>query len=436
MSSWKTALPASASASAGCRPGHTSGQVVAKGAASASRVPGTEHRGVGVVVEQRPLRACGDVHRQLRAQQQPDGRAQRGGPAVRRPQGRCRPTRPRACAAPSRCPRRTATPRLTSRVRAGARMSGAPWPVQPGSADAHAPPFSGRLRAWTSPAGPRTCRRSPTRRRCPAGSICTVLGGTLADGRAVVVKRCPYPAEVEADGLAALAAAGAPVPAVLAATGDLLVLERVDGPPDWAGLGRAVARLHRTTGPRFGWHRDNSGRPHRPAQRLARRLADVLRREPGAGAPGRPRSARRAAPSPGARLRRAAAGVAAERPPASLTHGDLWTGNVVGGRWLVDPAVAYVDRELELAFLDMADLPAEFHAAYRAGLAAGRGLPAAPSGAAAAQAAGEPAALRRAVRPAHRGRARRLRLVVLGSRCARARTRRRPPRSAGRRRRR
>ena len=55
------------------------------------RVPGTEHRGVGVVVEQRPLRACGDVHRQLRAQQQPDGRAQRGGPAVRRPQGRSGP---------------------------------------------------------------------------------------------------------------------------------------------------------------------------------------------------------------------------------------------------------------------------------------------------------------------------------------------------------
>ena len=49
----------------------------------------------------------------------------------------------------------------------------------------------------------------------------------------------------------------------------------------------------------------------------------------------------------------------------SLTHGDLWTGNVVGGRWLVDPAVAYVDRELELAFLDMADLPAKFHDAYQ-----------------------------------------------------------------------
>jgi fructosamine-3-kinase len=209
----------------------------------------------------------------------------------------------------------------------------------------------------------------------PGGLICTVLGGTLADGRAVVVKRCPYPAEVEADGLAALAAAGAPVPAVLGATGDLLVLERVDGPPDWAGLGRAVARLHRTTGPRFGWHRDNSG--GRIVQhngwhddwptffvenRVRVHLAD----------PAVPDALRR-------RLERACAGPLPEllptRPPASLTHGDLWTGNVVGGRWLVDPAVAYVDRELELAFLDMADLPAEFQAAYHAAWPPDRGYP-------------------------------------------------------------
>jgi hypothetical protein len=47
------------------------------------------------------------------------------------------------------------------------------------------------------------------------GFICSTTMGFLADGREVVVKRCPYPAEVEADGLAALAGAGAPVPAVL-----------------------------------------------------------------------------------------------------------------------------------------------------------------------------------------------------------------------------
>ena len=38
-------------------------------------------------------------------------------------------------------------------------------------------------------------------------------------------------------GLQALAAAGVPVPAVLGVAGQALVLERVGGPPDWAGLG-------------------------------------------------------------------------------------------------------------------------------------------------------------------------------------------------------
>ena len=209
----------------------------------------------------------------------------------------------------------------------------------------------------------------------PGGLVCMVLGGRLVDGRSVVVKRCPYPAAVEADGLTALAAAGAPVPAVLAAHGAVLVLERVGGNeagpdragPDWALLGRAVARLHRTTGPRFGWHRDNSGGrivQHNgwcddwPGFFVDRRVRVHLRD------PAVPEPLRR-------RLERACAGplpaLLPARPPASLTHGDLWIGNIVDGRWLVDPAVSYADRELELAFLDMsASLPAEFHAGYRA----------------------------------------------------------------------
>jgi len=40
------------------------------------------------------------------------------------------------------------------------------------------------------------------------GMICLTTLDRLADGRDVVVKRCPYPAEVEAEGLRALAAAG------------------------------------------------------------------------------------------------------------------------------------------------------------------------------------------------------------------------------------
>jgi fructosamine-3-kinase len=119
------------------------------------------------------------------------------------------------------------------------------------------------------------------------GYICRATRGRLADGRRVVVKRCPYPAEAEADGLTALAAAGAPVPAVLGVAGPVLVLEEVGGPPDWPGLGRAVARLHRTTGDRFGWHRDNF-QGITPAQRLVQGLAELLRAAVGTATSHRP----------------------------------------------------------------------------------------------------------------------------------------------------
>ena len=197
------------------------------------------------------------------------------------------------------------------------------------------------------------------------GFICSTTRGRLADGREVVVKRCPYPAEVEADGLAALAAAGAPVPAVLGVAGHVLVLEHVGGPPDWPALGRAIAALHRRTGSRFGWHRDNfqgmtvqhngwsDDWPTFYVERRVRvHLADPKVPQPLRG-----------------RLERACQGplpaLLRPRPPASLTHGDLWSANVIEGRWLVDPAVSFADRELELAYMHLPNsLPAELLAAY------------------------------------------------------------------------
>jgi fructosamine-3-kinase len=53
------------------------------------------------------------------------------------------------------------------------------------------------------------------------------------------------------------------------------------------------------------------------------------------------------------------------RPTPSLTHGDLWVGNVVDGRWLIDPEVCYADRELDLAYMQMTrSLPPDFYTAY------------------------------------------------------------------------
>ncbi len=217
----------------------------------------------------------------------------------------------------------------------------------------------------TEPDWPAGLPASVSATELAGGLICATTRERLADGRDVVVKRCPYQAELEAEGLRALAAAGAPVPAVLGVAGGVLVLEDLRGTPDWAGLGRAIARLHRSTGERYGWHRDNPAGLFDQAntwcddwptffvrQRILAHLADP------------------AVPAGMAdRLRRACAGplpeLLPEHPPASLTHGDLWVGNVVDGRWLLDPAVCYADRELDLACLEMGGFPNAVVQAYR-----------------------------------------------------------------------
>ena len=197
------------------------------------------------------------------------------------------------------------------------------------------------------------------------GWVCRTRRGRLADGREVVVKRSPYPADAEVDGLRALASAGVPVPEVLGASGSTLVLQFVSGVPDWSRLGTVVAHMHGASGPAFGWHRDNrAGRFVQDngwsdswgfffaERRVRSHLAD----------PNVPHDLSQ-------RLHRACDGPLPELLPAasppSLTHGDLWAGNVVDGRWLVDPEVSYADRELDLAFMQMSDsLPPAFWAGY------------------------------------------------------------------------
>ncbi len=199
------------------------------------------------------------------------------------------------------------------------------------------------------------------------GWVGTTLRGTLSTGQVVIIKQSPFPAAIEADGLAALARAGVPTPEVLAVQDHLLVLEFVSGTSDWPGLGLAIARMHRFSGDRYGWHMDNqAGRFLQPnawsddwpsfyvTNRILTHLAD----------PNVPEAVAR-------RLRRACDGPIQEklptRPIPSLTHGDFWTGNTVDGHWVIDPEVSFADRELDLAYMltpSRHPLPPDFWEAY------------------------------------------------------------------------
>jgi fructosamine-3-kinase len=188
------------------------------------------------------------------------------------------------------------------------------------------------------------------------GDVARAWRATLVDGRRVVVKATPYDARLEAEGLEALRAAGAPVPAVLAVEVGVLVLEEVGGPPAWEDLGAALATVHTEVGPAFGWHRDNVIGPLPQANGwsttsggfvVERRIRPHLDALPDAVA---------------RRLVEACDGPLPEvldehEPSPSLVHGDLWTGNVVDGRWLIDPAVHHADRETDLAMLTLFGSP-------------------------------------------------------------------------------
>ncbi|MTV24234.1 fructosamine kinase family protein [Nitriliruptoraceae bacterium ZYF776] len=196
------------------------------------------------------------------------------------------------------------------------------------------------------------------------GDVARTWRAELTDGRDVVVKATPYDAGLEAEGLRALRDAGGPVPEVLAVDPGVLVLAHVGGPPDWAGLGAALATVHDHHGPGFGWHRDNviGPLPQRGGyvatsgelvvERRLRPHLDVLPRD----------VARRVAAACDGPLPEL---LDEHEPAPSLLHGDLWTGNVVGGRWLIDPAVHHGDRETDLAMLTLFGTPpAAFLAAY------------------------------------------------------------------------
>jgi fructosamine-3-kinase len=216
------------------------------------------------------------------------------------------------------------------------------------------------------------------------GGVVALAGlATCEDGTRLFAKTLADPGAdlfaVEAEGLRALAEVPeVHTPAVRLAAADLLVLEPLQARPDttgfWETLGHMVAALHTTTGSeRFGWHRDgwlgrlrqsnawsDDGHAFFAEHRLLRWLTEPL-----------------VSAAFDADDRRALEHLCERLPdlvpdqPAALTHGDLWTGNVLadaaGRPMLIDPAVSYTWPEVDLSMMWSCDRPAEsdaFFAAY------------------------------------------------------------------------
>ena len=196
--------------------------------------------------------------------------------------------------------------------------------------------------------------------------------------------------EAEAEALRELAAAQAVrVPAVLGSgvAGDraFLALEWVEFGAARAGtearLGEQLARLHRTSAARFGWHRDNTigATPQCndwttdwveffARHRLGFQLGLAARSGHGG------RWVERGLELCG----RAGAFFAGHVPQPSLLHGDLWGGNwaadASGAPVIFDPATYFGDREADLAMTGLfGGFGREFYGAYEAAWPLDRG---------------------------------------------------------------
>lgn len=208
------------------------------------------------------------------------------------------------------------------------------------------------------------------------GDIAAVYRLTTDQGDVVVKSDVPARLAGEAEGLQALARAnsGLIVPEVLGQQGAWLVMEALEAAPAHqrraAALGEGLRKLHGNTGEAHGWPRDNAcgstPQPNKPlpdgrAFQRERRLLPLARACYERGLLDK-------------RLKVAVEAIAEsletwlEDEPASLVHGDLWSGNVLytpRGPAIIDPAVYRHYPEVDIAMLTLFGSPGDaFFDAY------------------------------------------------------------------------
>lgn len=193
------------------------------------------------------------------------------------------------------------------------------------------------------------------------GDLSSVSQVTLANGGTLIAKHA-IGATAEAGMLRAIAATGAPAPAVYAADEAWLLMEEVLSQGGvagaWADLARILGLLHARRDARYGWPADHAFGP----VEIANELSDDW---PAFWAERRLRChLPYVRPELGRRIERLADRLAAllpARPASSLLHGDLWGGNILVAAdrvaALIDPACYYGDREVDVAMLTLFDRP-------------------------------------------------------------------------------
>ncbi len=216
------------------------------------------------------------------------------------------------------------------------------------------------------------------------GMISQVLRIELADGARAVAKLGDggHDLTIEAYMLRYLREhSGLPVPSVLHAASDLLIMEFIAGASGWDSvslrhLGELLAACHQIQGSAYGLERDTLigplHQPNPPSDSWIEffREQRLLYMTAVARASGNlPSELER-------RLLRLADGLErmlSEPPRPALIHGDMWRANVItrAGRvvGIIDPALYYAHNEMELAYMTLfAGVPQEFFDAYSARL--------------------------------------------------------------------